>query len=72
MKVACLCWKNFDPKYLMPKGLLYRYLLTGDVEAKRTLKHIYWRSLDWDESYSLRRGFWTERNQAAALNVAVS
>ena len=24
------------------------------------------------EAYSLRRGFWTERNQAAALNVAVS
>jgi len=32
--------KNFDSKYLMPKGLLYRYLLTGDVEAKKTLKHI--------------------------------
>jgi hypothetical protein len=64
--------KNFDPKYLMPKGLLYRYLLSGDVEAKKTLKRMFERSLDWDESYSLRRGFWTERNQAAALNVAVS
>ncbi|ASP47993.1 hypothetical protein [Cognaticolwellia beringensis] len=64
--------KNFDPKYLMPKGLLYRYLLTGDVEAIKALKRIYERSLDWDESYTLRRGFWTERNQAAALNVAVS
>jgi hypothetical protein len=64
--------KNFDPKYLMPKGLLYRYLLSGDVEAKKTLKRIFERSLDWDESYSLPRGFWTERNQAAALNVAVS
>ena len=64
--------KNFDPKYLMPKGLLYRYLLTGDVEAIKALKRIYERSLDWDENYTLRRGFWTERNQAAALNVAVS
>ncbi|TWX67646.1 hypothetical protein [Colwellia sp. C1TZA3] len=64
--------KNFDPKYLMPKGLMYRYLLSGDVAAKKTLKRIFERSLDWDESYSLSRGFWTERNQAAALNVAVS
>ena len=64
--------KNFDAKYLMPKGLLYRYLLSGDVKAKNTLKRIFERSLDWDESYSLRSGFWTERNQAAALNVAIS
>lgn len=64
--------EQFDPKYLMPKGLLYRYLLSGDENAKTTLKRIFERSLDWDESYSLRRGFWTERNQAAALNVAVS
>ena len=42
--------KNFDPKYLMPKGLLYRYLLTGEVEAIYTLKRIYERSLDWDGS----------------------
>ena len=64
--------KSFDPKLLMPKGVLYRYLLSGDVEAKKTLKRIFERSLDWDERYSLARGFWTERNQAAALNVAVS
>ncbi|ARD44567.1 hypothetical protein [Colwellia sp. PAMC 21821] len=64
--------KSFDAKYLMPKGLLYRYLLSGDVEAKNTLKRIFERSFDWNESYSLRSGFWTERNQAAALNVAVS
>lgn len=64
--------KSFDPKLLMPKGLLYRYLLSGDMAAKETLKRIFERSLDWDESYTLRRGFWTERNQAAALNVAVS
>jgi len=57
---------------LMPKGLLYRYLLSGDINAKQTLKRIFERSLDWDEEYNLGRGFWTERNQAAALNVAVS
>ncbi len=64
--------KQFDPKYLMPKGLLYRYLLSGDNEAKEVLKKIFERSLDWDENYNLARGFWTERNQAAALNVAIS
>ena len=64
--------KTFDPKLLMPKGVLYRYLLSGDFEAKQALSRMFERSFDWDESYSLRRGFWTERNQAAALNVAVS
>ncbi len=64
--------KQFDPKMLMPKGLLYRYLLSGDAKAKQTLRRMFKKSLDWDESYSLSRGFWTERNQAAALNVAVS
>ncbi len=64
--------KSFDPKLLMPKGVLYRYLLSGDVAAKKALQRMFRRSLDWDESYSLGRGFWTERNQAAALNVAVS
>ena|GEM_PF-2938792 len=64
--------KQFDPKMLMPKGLLYRYLISGDFEAKDTLRRMFERSFDWDESYDLRRGFWTERNQAAALNVAVS
>jgi len=64
--------KQFDSKYLMPKGLMYHYLLSGDIEAKQALQRIFDRSLDWDEDYSLDRGFWTERNQAAALNVAVS
>lgn len=64
--------KRFDAKYLMPKGLLYDYLLSGSEEAKNALKKIYQASLAWDENYSSRRGFWTERNQAAALNTAVS
>ena len=64
--------KSFDPKLLMPKGVLYRYLLSGDFTAKQALHRMFERSFDWDESYSLGRGFWTERNQAAALNVAVS
>ena len=64
--------KSFDPKLLMPRGVLYRYLLSGNFEAKHALQRMFERSLDWDETYTLRRGFWTERNQAAALNVAVS
>ena len=64
--------KRFDPKLLMPKGVLYQYLLRGNSEAKQALQRMFERSYDWDEKYTLRRGFWTERNQAAALNVAVS
>lgn len=63
---------RFDAKYLMPKGLLYDFLLSGSHEAKKSLKKIYQASLEWDEDYSLSRGFWTERNQAAALNTAIS
>ena len=29
-------------------------------------------SCPWDEKYFFERGFWTERNQAAALNAAIS
>jgi hypothetical protein len=64
--------KRFDAKYLMPKGLLYDFLLSGDSKAKNTLNKIYQASLAWDENYSSKRGFWTERNQAAALNTAIS
>ncbi|MDX2367586.1 MAG: hypothetical protein QNK36_04160 [Colwellia sp.] len=64
--------KRFDVKYLMPKGLLYDFLLSGSSQAKSALKKIYKASLAWDEHYSSRRGFWTERNQAAALNTAIS
>jgi len=64
--------KNLDIKYLMPKGLLYRFLLSGDFSAKDDLAKLYQSSLKWNPHYDLGRGFWTERNQAAALNVAVS
>jgi len=63
---------RFDAKYLMPKGLLYDYFLTGNYQVKNALEKIFKASLAWDEEYSSRRGFWTERNQAAALNTAVS
>jgi len=64
--------KSFDIKYSMPKGLLYDYLLSGSSDAKIALKKTYQASLGWDENYNSRRGFWTERNQAAALNTAIS
>jgi len=63
---------KYDPKYSMPRGLLYNYLLTGNHEAKNALARIYKASLKWDPVYYYDRGFWTERNQAAALNTAVS
>jgi len=61
-----------DSKYLMPKGLLYKYFLSGNESAKASLKKIYQNSLKWDPEYSVSRGFWTERNQASALNAAIS
>lgn len=64
--------KRFDVKYLMPRGLLYDYLLNGNYQAKNALEKIFQASLTWDEEYSISRGFWTERNQAAALNTAIS
>lgn len=64
--------KKYDPKYFMPKGLLFRYLLTVDDKALQALKKTFYSSLKWDPTYTSNRGFWTERNQAAALNVAVS
>jgi hypothetical protein len=64
--------KRFDPKYLMPRGLALQYLLSADDSALKALTKIFQSSLGWDEEYSLSRGFWTERNQAAALNVAVT
>jgi hypothetical protein len=63
--------KQFDPKYLMPTGLAFQYLLNADESALKALTRMFELSLDWDEKYSLSRGFWTERNQGAALNVAV-
>lgn len=64
--------KRFDAKFLMPKGLLYNFLLTGSSQTKNALQKIFQASLAWDEHYTVRRGFWTERNQAAALNTAIS
>ncbi len=61
-----------DVKYLMPKGLLYSYFLSGNIKAKEALTNIYQNSLMWEPEYDLERGFWTERNQAAALNTAIS
>lgn len=61
-----------DVKYSMPKGLLYRYLLSADDKAREALTKVYLNSLTWEPEYNLARGFWTERNQAAALNAAIS
>lgn len=64
--------KNNDIKYLMPKGLLYNYFLSANESSKSSLKKIYQNSLKWEPEYSVKRGFWTERNQASALNAAIS
>ena len=63
---------NFDLKFLMPNGLLYYYLLTGDKQIISVLKAFYEKSLSWDPTYDGGYKFWTERHQAAALNIAIA
>jgi len=64
--------KAFDLKYLMPNGLLYYYLLSGDDRIKIVLEKLFERSLIWTPSYKTDYKFWTERHQAAALNTALA
>ncbi|GHE89475.1 hypothetical protein [Thalassotalea profundi] len=64
--------ENFDLKYLMPNGLLYFYLLTGDNRIKPVLKAFFEQSLNWQATYKSNYQFWTERHQAAALNIAIA
>ena len=65
-----------DIKYLMPKGLHYYFQLTQDNEARKAIARIYRASLNWEPQYIgsgvFSTGFWTERNQAAALDAAVT
>lgn len=63
---------TFDLKYLMPNGLLYYYLLSGDSRIPSILKTLFERSLIWSPSYDTDYEFWTERHQAAALNIAIA
>jgi len=64
--------ENFDLKYLMPNGLLYHYFLTGDREIENVLKILFEKSLIWSPNYENENKFWTERHQAAALNLAIA
>ncbi len=61
-----------DTKYIMSRGLTYYYLMTGDDEIRDTIARQFNASLDWNPNYEADRGFWTERNQAAALNTAIA
>jgi hypothetical protein len=63
---------TFDLKYLMPNGLLYYYLLSGDSRIPSILKKLFERSLIWTPNYDTDYKFWTERHQAAALNIAIA
>lgn len=64
--------QDFDLKYLMPNGLLYDYFLTGDSEIEDLLKILFEQSLRWTPEYKDEYKFWTERHQAAALNLAIA
>ncbi|MDO6506832.1 hypothetical protein Q4506_08865 [Colwellia sp. 4_MG-2023] len=64
--------ENFDLKYLMPNGLLYYYFLTADSKIENVLKTLFEKSLIWTPKYENEYKFWTERHQAAALNLAIA
>jgi hypothetical protein len=64
--------QNFDLKFLMPNGLLYYYFLTGDNKIKSFLQKLFELSLVWQPVYTSEYKFWTERHQAAALNIAIA
>lgn len=61
-----------DPKFLMATGLYYHYLINGDQNAVKTLERMLKASAMWDPYYTRSRNFWTERHQAAALEVALA
>lgn len=64
--------ENFDLKYLMPNGLLYYYFLTADSQIETVLETLFEKSLIWTPKYENEYKFWTERHQAAALNLAIA
>ncbi|SET36518.1 hypothetical protein [Thalassotalea agarivorans] len=61
-----------DVKYANSKGMVTAYMLSGDALYLDVVKRLYNLTKTWDEVYTLGRGFWTERHQAAALNSALS
>jgi len=64
--------KPRDHKYLAGMGLFYYYLINGDKSAAGLLQKMYQASLTWEPAYKPNRGFWTERHQAAVLDIAVT
>jgi len=64
--------KQFDLKFLMPNGIMYYYFLTGDNRIMSVLKKLFELSLIWPANYNSDYKFWTERHQAAALNIAIA
>ncbi|GGW86900.1 hypothetical protein [Alteromonas halophila] len=61
-----------DVKYVMSRGLTYHFLLTGSEKMKDAVARQFEASQEWDPDYNSWTGFWTERNQAAALNTAIA
>jgi hypothetical protein len=64
--------KNKDIKYLMSQGILFQYILTGNTLYKKAISNIFDASLNWKSRHNYGKKFWTERNQAAALQAAIA
>jgi len=61
-----------DIKYLLGTGILYDHLFYPDKNTPKIINKMYQNTLSWPAKYSLRKGFWTERNLSNAYNIAIT
>ena len=64
--------KNGDLKYSYGRSLLMDYIFTGDPADIDAIERIAEAGAEWDPTYDLDTGFWTERHQTYALMAALS
>jgi hypothetical protein len=64
--------KDGDLKYSYGRSLLMDYLFTGDPAHIPVIENIADAGEDWDPTYDLGTGFWTERHQTYALLAALA
>jgi hypothetical protein len=64
--------KDGDLKYSYGRSLLMDYIFTGDPADIDAIERIAEAGADWDPTYDLDTGFWTERHQTYALLAALS
>lgn len=63
--------KRADLKYLIPSGLLIDYLFFPSYKTLEIIELMYNNSIAWPLKYDQTLSFWTERNLATALSLAL-